>query len=203
VKTIGDTIADHKYSHAINYKQERQIAFDAVDIAMPIEREVDGIKVPLATIIRDTNTKTIEEINHEIKNAVSRKIKSEGDYVLTERKNKKLTGLFFHFPQWMRMIIWQKILKNPFSIKENMGTVMITNVGMVGRHSGWIIPKSLHNLSFGIGAVTKKPWVVKDKIEIREILHLTILFDHDVMDGAPAARFTDCLIRNLENAKEL
>ena len=30
----------------------------------------------------------------------------------------------------------------------------------------------------------KKPSVIEDKIEIREILHATILFDHDIIDGA-------------------
>ncbi|NVM46860.1 MAG: 2-oxo acid dehydrogenase subunit E2 [Candidatus Lokiarchaeota archaeon] len=43
---------------------------------------------------------------------------------------------------------------------------------------------------FSIGAITKKPSVIEDKIEIREILHTTILFDHDIIDGAPAARFS-------------
>ena len=34
---------------------------------------------------------------------------------------------------------------------------------------------------FSIGAITKKPSVIEDKIEIREILHTTILFDHDII----------------------
>lgn len=34
-------------------------------------------------------------------------------------------------------------------------------------------------------------------------MHLTILFDHDAVDGSTAARFTDALARNIENATEL
>lgn len=60
------------------------------------------------------------------------------------------------------------------------------------------MPKSLHNLCFGIGAVVPKPWVVDGKIQVREILNLTVLFDHDVIDGSPAARFVDKLVKRLE-----
>jgi pyruvate/2-oxoglutarate dehydrogenase complex dihydrolipoamide acyltransferase (E2) component len=69
---------------------------------------------------------------------------------------------------------------------------------MAGRFPGWILPKSLHNLCFGIGAVVPKPWVVDGKIQVREILNLTVLFDHDVIDGSPAARFVDKLVKRLE-----
>lgn len=40
---------------------------------------------------------------------------------------------------------------------------------------------------------TKKARVIKGNIAIREVLHVTLLFDHDIVDGAPAARFTDRL----------
>jgi len=69
-----------------------------------------------------------------------------------------------------------------------MGTVMVTSVGMIGEMHGWIIPVSVHPLCFAIGSVVKKPWVVDDEIKIREILYLTALVDHDVIDGAPAVR---------------
>ena len=84
-----------------------------------------------------------------------------------------------------------------------MGTAVITSGGITGRFHGWIIPKSIHNLAFGIGSISKKPWVVKNEIQIRDILNLTILFDHDVVDGAPAARFTAQLVKNIEQSRPL
>jgi pyruvate/2-oxoglutarate dehydrogenase complex dihydrolipoamide acyltransferase (E2) component len=79
-----------------------------------------------------------------------------------------------------------------------MGTVVVTSIGSVGRLPGWVIPRSMHNLCFALGSVIRKPWVVGDRIEIREILHMTVLFDHDVVDGAPAARFMVNLVERLE-----
>jgi pyruvate/2-oxoglutarate dehydrogenase complex dihydrolipoamide acyltransferase (E2) component len=63
--------------------------------------------------------------------------------------------------------------------------------------------KSYHNLSFGIGSVAKKPWVIDDEIKPREVLNLTILMDHDVIDGAPMARFVAYLSHLMETASGL
>lgn len=45
----------------------------------------------------------------------------------------------------------------------------------------------------------KKNVVIDDKIEIGEIINFTVLFDHDVIDGAPMARFINELSKNIEN----
>ena len=51
----------------------------------------------------------------------------------------------------------------------------------------------------GVGKIPLKPAVVAGRIEAREILHLTVMFDHDVIDGAPAARFTRRLVELFES----
>ena len=61
------------------------------------------------------------------------------------------------------------------------------------------VHKSVHPISFGIGSVLKKPVVVKDEILIREILNMTILIDHDVIDGAPMVRLLNDLTKTIEN----
>ena len=47
----------------------------------------------------------------------------------------------------------------------------------------------------------KKPRVVADKIEIRDIMHLTVMLNHDSVDGVPAAFFVKKLAAWLEKAK--
>lgn len=200
LKVIAMTIAEDKNVHAVNSKNRTQIAFNDVDISIPIEKIVDGNRVPLTTVIRKVNKKSIEEIYNEIHTAKSQTVNSEKDYVLEKRKHGNLNKIFFNLPQWLRMLIWKILLMNPFIRKENMGTVIVTGIRMTGNTQGWIFPKSIHNLCFGIGSINKKPWIHNNKIEIREILHLTILFDHDVIDGAPAARFTNKLVKNIEQA---
>jgi pyruvate/2-oxoglutarate dehydrogenase complex dihydrolipoamide acyltransferase (E2) component len=200
IKTIADTIAKDSFIHAINHGRGSQVAFKDVDISMPIEKVVDGVPVPLATVIRKANEKSIEEIAAGIRAAVGLEVRTDKDFVLEGGGSQPLAGLFFSMPAFLRRALWSFLLSSPFRRKRAMGTVMVTNVGMAGRFPGWILPKSLHNLCFGIGSIVKKPWVRRDRIEIRDILNLTVLFDHDVVDGGPAARFTDKLVRNLEGA---
>ncbi len=59
-----------------------------------------------------------------------------------------------------------------------------------GSVSGWPINFGMNPLNLALGSITKKPGVVGDRIEIREYLHVTMIFNHDVVDGAPAARYT-------------
>ncbi|MCB0210259.1 MAG: 2-oxo acid dehydrogenase subunit E2 [Anaerolineae bacterium] len=48
--------------------------------------------------------------------------------------------------------------------------------------------------------MAKKLGVVNEIIAIREYLSLTVLFDHDVTDGAPVIRFIQCLTALLEQS---
>lgn len=49
----------------------------------------------------------------------------------------------------------------------------------------------------------KKPAVVDDTIAIREELNIAILLDHDVIDGAPVARFISNLTDNIQKGIKL
>jgi pyruvate/2-oxoglutarate dehydrogenase complex dihydrolipoamide acyltransferase (E2) component len=70
--------------------------------------------------------------------------------------------------------------------------------------AGWavgIVP--LHTLCLTVGGVTRKPGVVDGRIEPREYLALTASIDHDIVDGAPAARFARRLRELVEGATVL
>jgi pyruvate/2-oxoglutarate dehydrogenase complex dihydrolipoamide acyltransferase (E2) component len=49
-----------------------------------------------------------------------------------------------------------------------------------------------------VGGIVEKPGIVDGRIELREYLSLTISFDHDIVDGAPAARFAAHLKQLIE-----
>jgi hypothetical protein len=70
---------------------------------------------------------------------------------------------------------------------------------MFGNGGGWAIPFGTHTLDVALGGIAEKPGVVDGRIEIREYLCLTMCFDHDVIDGAPAARFTSRLKELIES----
>ena len=119
--------------------------------------------------------------------------------VKVEEKIKEL----HHQPKFIRNITYWRFGRNPLLLKDFAGTISLTSVGMFGDLIGWGIPIGVQPLMFSLGAVTKKPSVVEDKIEIREILHTTILFDHDIIDGAPATRLQAYFVQLIEEGYAL
>ena len=81
---------------------------------------------------------------------------------------------------------------------------MVTSVGMFGKGGGWGIGfLPTHTLGLTVGGIAQKPGVHDGQVEVREYLNLTISFDHDIVDGAPAARFTRKLVELIETASLL
>lgn len=189
IKCISHAVEQSKELHGIRKGRRAVVIFEDIDISIVVEKEVDGMKVPLPYVIRNTNDKSISEIAEEIQNGKKQAIDDEQDYVLgQEKRNKSLMKMYYKLPSIMRGWVWKWIIKSPLATKQNMGTVAVTFVGMMGKINGWVMPVSVHPLCFAIGSIIKKPGVVKDKIEIREYLYVTVLVDHDVIDGAPAVR---------------
>lgn len=203
IKCISRAVSEYKPIHGLRKGKRKVILFEDIDISVMIEREIEGVKVPLPYLVRGTNQKSISEISAEINSGRRQDIKNEKDFVLGDSKNRFLMKSYYALPGFIRSYIWKQMIKRPFFFKKNMGTVMVTSVGMVGEMYGWIIPVSVHPLSFAIGSIVKKPWVVNDEIRIREILYLTALVDHDVIDGAPAVRAFTHLKKMIESGSDL
>jgi pyruvate/2-oxoglutarate dehydrogenase complex dihydrolipoamide acyltransferase (E2) component len=196
IKCISGAISNYKLIHGMRKGKRKVVVFEDVDVSVMIEREINKEKVPLPYVVRRANQKSIEEITREIETGKGQPIEGEENYVLGDGKKRLLMKTYYLLPGYIRRMIWKLMLRRPFLIKRNMGTVMITSVGMIGEFHGWIIPVSVHPLCFAVGSIVKKPGVVNDQIEVREALYLTALVDHDVIDGAPA-------VRALSHLKEL
>jgi pyruvate/2-oxoglutarate dehydrogenase complex dihydrolipoamide acyltransferase (E2) component len=201
MKCVGHAVNEHKEIHAIRKGKRKTIIFNDVDISVQVERVVEGHLRPMPFVVRKVNEKSVQEITTEIRVAQTVEI---GDATLVFGSQEKL-GLwerwFPSLPKFLRKFIWRKG-KDPFTLKRIGGTVGITSVGMFGKFSGWPIPESpgLYPLLVALGGITKKPGVVGDKIQIREYLYATVLFNHDIVDGAPALRFIARLTELVEDA---
>ena len=200
IKSIADCVALHPpIAGANDAKRNRVLVFEDVDVSIVVEKEVQGARVPLPYVIRKADKKTLCEIQEEIESAKSQTVKGEGDYVLGEGQNALGMKLFVRLPQWLRVILMRLlVLNHPRRVKDMMGTVMITTAGMVGHTRGWIMPFGMHPLCLAFGSLNEQAAVYKGEIQKREILHLTVLIDHDVIDGVPAARFVDDLVKKLQ-----
>jgi pyruvate dehydrogenase E2 component (dihydrolipoamide acetyltransferase) len=83
------------------------------------------------------------------------------------------------------------------------GTFTITNAGNIGGLFATPVINYPEVAIMGVHQMKKRPVVIKDKIEIREIMYLSISLDHRVVDGAVAARFMNKMVELLQDPKML
>ena len=86
-------------------------------------------------------------------------------------------------------------------------TFTITNPGQFGAVFGLPIINQPNSAIMGVGGITKQPMVITDKdgsdsIAIRSVVHLTLGYDHRLIDGAVADQFMALVKKNLETWSE-
>jgi 2-oxoglutarate dehydrogenase E2 component (dihydrolipoamide succinyltransferase) len=82
------------------------------------------------------------------------------------------------------------------------GTFSITNFGSFGSLVGTPVINQPQVAILGVGTVDKTPVVIDDAIAIRSICHLSLSFDHRLIDGALADQFMTKVKQVLENWSE-
>jgi 2-oxoglutarate dehydrogenase E2 component (dihydrolipoamide succinyltransferase) len=82
------------------------------------------------------------------------------------------------------------------------GTFTITNVGVFGSIFGLPIINQPQVGILGLGTIVKRPVVIDDMIAIRPIAHVSLSYDHRIVDGADASRFLSVVKRELEKPFE-
>lgn len=195
IKCLTKAIEEYREINAYRLGRNKIVIFDDVDVAIPVEKDVGGEKIPTAYIIRRANEKSIEDITKEIRDAQKRDAK---DQVLIE-KLSLFERLILRSPTFVKRIVISLSRRRGMLKKKHIGTVGVTSVGMFGGYSGWIIPLGgVNALLVGINSVIKKPWVVDNRIKARDILHIIVSFDHDMVDGANINRFLSKFIELLE-----
>jgi pyruvate dehydrogenase E2 component (dihydrolipoamide acetyltransferase) len=79
------------------------------------------------------------------------------------------------------------------------GTFTITNLGAFGVDSFTPIINPPEAAILGLGRISPKPVAVGDMIGIRQMVTLSLSFDHRLVDGAPAAKFLHRICQLVEN----
>ena len=98
------------------------------------------------------------------------------------------------------IVLSDKARKRELTLDEvSNGTFTITNWGSIGASYGVPVLNYPECAILGVGRIQKKPVVIGDTIVIRDILPLSLTFDHRIVDGAEAARFLLDVKRHLED----
>ena len=201
VYCLARAVDENKSVQSYLKGRKQLVMFDDVDVGLMVERAVDGKTTLLVHVIRAANRKTFPEIHQEIRLAQSGPLPAGGGMPGWFRTAMLLPWPFSNL--FKALLNWG-VRRDPTVRVASSGTVGVTAIGMFGKgHSGWGLATNPNSLGLVVGSTSWKPAVVEGRIEPREILNLTVLFDHDVVDGAPAARFTHRLIELIESGDSL
>lgn len=161
----------------------REVIFDQVDIGLPVEVDLDGTSFAFTHVLRDAGRRTVPELSEEI-----RAVKADPQLSPSVHK-APWAHAYLMLPGFARTRLLGALHRLPYRQRALAGTVGVTAVGMFGAGGGWGIAFQLHTLSIVIGGITRRPVLFQGRLVERDWLQLTISVDHDVVDGAPTARF--------------
>jgi len=79
------------------------------------------------------------------------------------------------------------------------GTFTITNLGMYGVDAFTPIINPPEAAVLGVGRIQPRPVVREGEVVVRQVVILSLTFDHRLVDGAPAAQFLQRIVQYVEN----
>lgn len=190
VHCVARAASEHPRLHSLRKGRRRIMLFREVDVAVLVERRIgagsDIDTLPMPFVVRGADTKSPGEVHEELMRAQRAEVRT-GSPSMERSVPALLQSLFLRLPWWLRdLMFWRWLLRSPTLVKRTMGTVVVTSAGMATPGLlAWGIPRSLHPLAVSVGGVARR----RTADSSREVLALTIAFDHAVTDGAPAGRF--------------
>lgn len=190
----GSNRSPHPLVQAYRDWRGRLVIHHDVDVVVMIEAAAGRVAIP--HVIRGAQRRSVGEISAEIRSVQFNPQPA--------RQSGKLQRLAPRLPRFARLWFFQAVKLNPHWFKRLQGTTIITSLGMFVPGTGWGITfLPVHTFGLTVGSITEKPVAHKGQVAVREILHLTLAFDHDIIDGAPAARFAASLLEVIQSGEAL
>jgi pyruvate/2-oxoglutarate dehydrogenase complex dihydrolipoamide acyltransferase (E2) component len=197
VACVARTVAAEPAVHAFRDLRGRLVLFDEVDVSVITEVLVEGRPFPMNHVVRLAERRGVADISRELQ-----QVKRDPSTSPSLRMAGRVKW-FLLLPGSLRSSALRLLYRLPQRHKALAGTVGVTAVGMFGHGGGWGIAFQSYPLEVVVGGIERKPAVVAGSVVPRELLDLTLSFDHDVVDGAPAARFASHLRELVESADGL
>jgi pyruvate/2-oxoglutarate dehydrogenase complex dihydrolipoamide acyltransferase (E2) component len=175
-------------------KGSRLIVLDDLTISVLFEREIDGENIPEPVGIQAVNRKTYRQVNDELRAAQQQ---------AGQRLGSATRTAWIRFIPGFLLRTFIRLASHNIGMQKRFGVVGVTAVGMFGSGPMWLIPLTSATVTVAVGAIAKRPVLIDDSLQEREHVCLTVSFDHDIVDGAPAARFTSRFAELLSSGDEL
>jgi pyruvate/2-oxoglutarate dehydrogenase complex dihydrolipoamide acyltransferase (E2) component len=180
---LARAVAEDRSVHAYRNWRNQLVIFDDVDISVMVEVTTATGTYPMIHVIRAADRKSFREIHDEVRAVQAGRTRSSG------LGGSRVLKTFLRLPAFAREIVYWYFQANPRRWKQQGGTVGLTTLGMFGKGGGWGLPLTNSNLGVCVGGIAERPAYEGGAIARHEFLCVTVAFNHDIVDGGPAARF--------------
>lgn len=196
--TLARSVARHPRLHALRDMRGRIVLFDDVDMNISIEVEAGGQPFPMNHVLRSVQSRSLEDLHREVQ-----AVKANPGRSPTAGLTAPLRA-YLALPPPLRSRLLGSVRRFPDRQKALMGTVGLTSVGMFGGGGGLGLPFLVHTLDVLVGGLETRPGFDSDgTLGPRQHLSISVTADHDIVDGAPLARFLAEFRRDLEQGQAL
>ncbi len=194
VASYGRALHQHPKIQALREILGRLVVFHDVDVATLVEPSPGMVAIP--HVVRAAQSRTVRDISEEI-----RSIQVDQH---PWRNLEALATLGARLPRFFRLTYMRFYQLNPVAFKRLAGTTQVSSIGMFGKRAGWGVGfLAYHSVGLLVGGIAETPLAYQGSIALRECLYVTLTFDHDIVDGAPAARFARTFSELVESASAL
>jgi pyruvate/2-oxoglutarate dehydrogenase complex dihydrolipoamide acyltransferase (E2) component len=195
VASVARAAAAHPEVHAYRNWRGQLVTHQHVDVTTMIEIPTGQGPFGLPHVLRDADVREVPDLTAEL-----RRIKRQPSASGSDRWLERAAPAVTRIPGAVAAMY--AVMARSVAVRQRIGTVAVTAVGMFAGGEGFgLTPPTLMTLEVVVGGMTQRPVAVNGQVEVRDVLDLTLAIDHNVVDGAPAARFAADLRRLMETAE--
>ncbi len=192
--SVARAAATHPEVHVYRSWRGQLVFHRHVDVATMVEVQTPQGPFPLAHVVRDADIRDVADLSAEL-----RGVKHDPEVSGSGRLLERAAPTVARIPGAIEAMY--AVMGRSTHVRQRTGTVVLTSVGMFAAGGGFAVtPLSLMSLQVVVGGMARRPRIVDGQVEARDVLDLTVTVDHNVVDGAPAARFGAELRRLVEDA---
>lgn len=191
VKAVADAIGELQGGNpelnaaVLGFPFKRMAYFDGVDVAVASEKRYEETEYFHVGILRDCGRRPLPQIAEELARLAAS----------TEGEEFESTRALIRKPHLVRRCALWASRNFPALVRKYRGTVFVSSVGKYGVNA---FAMTNHNISFSFGEVSARPAVSEGAVVVRPQMILTMVIDHRVINGGPAARLLARVKRRLE-----
>jgi pyruvate/2-oxoglutarate dehydrogenase complex dihydrolipoamide acyltransferase (E2) component len=184
IKAVALAVRDNPRANSILFQRNpfrrKIVSFDAIDVNVPITRDMDGETLTFIGIVRGADKLTIAEIQDELLQ-MQRTPPQESPYLEKIQRLRRASPLAVSLYHWL-------MSRSPSFYLKNAGTCGVTTLDTMP--GGNFFPIGPTTLVFAISGIGEEVVARSGTPVVRSMLHVSLAIDNFVLGGPEALKLS-------------